>query len=222
MKRGGSPTKGQSPRPDPPTHYQMPHPDRLEEFVRAHREEFDAEPPPAHVWDEVERRLDRRGPQRRAPGHVARVVALYPYWRKAAVACMLLTIGVLSGLLLSDRLGAGALAEGPRRTPVRELEASYRQLLTERVAEIEALGPDSALRVALVGLSQPDSQLASELDAFAEADEHLVLEAMAQEYQAKLDALERVLTRVRASEARQRRPARRTPRVNEAPAVERL
>ena len=201
----------------------MSHPDPLRDLIHDRRADFDAEPPPARVWDALEAELSHDRPGATvAPRTSARVVALYPYWRKAAVACMLLTIGVLSGLLLADRLD-GDEAVAARPTPVRELEASYRQLLAERVAEVEALGPDSALRVALVGLSRPDSQLASELEAFPPADEHLVLEAMAQEYQAKLDALERVLARVRAAEARAGRPQRADRRrLNEAPAAERL
>lgn len=236
-------------RPTPPApHETAPERDALADFVRAHRDQFDADAPPPAVWDAVEAALDApaAGPQARPDGapvrHLphrdvpaapspppeafgrqapsaqafsaqaqppraqppqARIVTMYPYWRKAAVACMLLTIGVLSGLLLSDRLSsAGVAAAGERVTPARELEASYQRLLEERVAEVQRLGPDSALNAELVRFSAPDSQLSAELSTLGAANEHLVLEAMAQEYQAKLDALEHVLSRLRAAEAR--------------------
>ena len=189
-------------RPDAPA-------PRLKAVVRAHRDAFDGEAPPASVWDALESTLDAASaPPASAPTHVyprARILTLYPYWRKAAVACMLLTIGVLSGLLLADRLDTGTSPLATSRdTPLRELEASYQGLLAERIAEVQRLGPDSALNAELAAFSAPDSGLSAELSRLGGANEHLVLEAMAQEYQAKLDALQRVLVRLRAAETRTR------------------
>ena len=216
-------------RPDTPSPERRPERDPLADFVHAHRDGFDAEAPPAVVWDRIEADLGgdptahlrtrpsgaaiRPLPQRDVPAAPppppeapARIVTLYPYWRKAAVACMLLTIGVLSGLLLADRLGGGerGAVAALDADPLRELESTYQRLLEERIAEVRQLGPDSALNADLTAFSAPDSQRSAELSSLGGANEHLVLEAMAQEYQAKLDALERVLGRLRVAETRGR------------------
>lgn len=220
-------------RPTPPRGREpAPERDALADFVRAHREAFDAEAPPPGIWERIgagpaefvgraarERSsaasstdaLDRTPAPRtphapRTPS--ARILTLYPYGRRAAVACMLLTIGVLSGLLLSERLAPRDPVADTPTAPIRELEHSYRRLLEERIAEVQLLGPDSALNAELTSFSRPDSQLSAALAGLGGANEHLVLEAMAQEYQAKLDALEHVLARLRAVETRNRGPRR--------------
>ena len=196
--------------------------DPLGDFIATHREDFDRESPPPAVWEALTRELEPSAFAKTGPtpaAHSARVMRLYPYWRKLAVACMLLTIGVLSGLLIGQRFADGdeSVAYGSNR--VQRLEAGYRAELDRRVAQVSAHTPDSALRAELVSLSQPDLELQRELTTLGSVNEQLVLEALAREYEAKLQALEHVLARLRAAE---RPTPAYAPNVDDSPRVQRL
>ncbi len=203
-------------------------PDALEAFVHQNRAAFDQGRAPRSMWAAINEELGPEASQQ-APQAIVRTIGqaeafaktaqstdnassapsaklleLYPIWRKVAVACMLLTIGILSGVLLSDRIGGGTIADlATGSSNASDIERGYRQELESRVAQVEAFEPDSALRAELVSIAQTDFRTDTELNEAAPSNELVVLQAMAQEYQAKLEVLEHILTRLRdAEEAR--------------------
>jgi len=184
--------------------------DPLQAFVVDNREAFDNEAPPASVWDAIARDLPssearevslKPTPQ---PERVAVVRRLVPFWRQAAVACMLITIGLLGGMLLAgDRDPiAGDDTEVALTNRITELERFYERELDRRMRLVASYAPEAGLRRELASMTQLE---VSEDPAIVGADpaaQREVLEAMAQEYQAKLDALEHVLGQLRKADAK--------------------
>lgn len=135
-----------------------------------------------------------------------------PYWRQAAAAAALLMVGLTGGLFLGGEgvAPAGPVAEvatgveGPGdpnvAARVDELERAYQRAIDSRLAQVDAFGPEPELRRELVSLSRPEFSASAELADAPPGSERAVVEAMVQEYQAKLDALEHVLERLEAAE----------------------
>ena len=113
---------------------------------------------------------------------------------------MLLTIGTLSGLLLAERLDRGDADPLAAASRAAEVERGFQAQLAARLAELEDLRPDSALRAELASLARPDYRSEPGLGGVAASNERLVIETMAIEYQAKLEVVEHILDRLRAAE----------------------
>ncbi len=204
-------------KPIQPPHEQDP----LKVFIDANRGAFDSAEPRPSVWEALERSMPAEGSQpfsqagaqlSRSPGLSSQKRAggqskkggiirqLYPFWRKAAVACMLLTIGVLGGLLLAGD-GKPAVAEQPStETRALELEQYYKREIDRRLAMVASYKPEPELRRELSDMAQSDFRVMQPLDEIPPGNERVVLETIAQEYQAKLHALERVIDRLREAE----------------------
>ena len=190
--------------------------DPLKAFIDAQRDAFDSEAPSPSVWKALERSMPAKEVQlspnpaestskpkvegSNQEGGIIR--QLYPYWRKAAVACMLLTIGVMGGLLLAGDK-APAVAEQSTETRAMELEQYYKREIDRRLAMVASYKPEPEVRRELNDMTQSDFRTQQPFDEMAAGNERVVLETIAQEYQAKLDALERVLNRLREAERAQ-------------------
>ncbi len=175
---------------NPKSHNPNP-PDELRDFIDAHRVHFDDEVPPAHVWEGIEQTF---------PPRQAKVRRLHPYWRKAAVAAMLLTIGLLGGLLLAGERAKVTQADATIADRAAEVERYYQREIDRRLQLVASYEPEPELRRELAGMSQLEFRSDEEFAAPGSGNQRAVLEAMAQEYQAKLDALEHVLEQLREAE----------------------
>ena len=175
-----------------------------------------ATPPPAAAAPRV-----RPGGRRRRGGGLRRFTAT---WRQAAAAAAILLLGVAGGVMLADdapggsargsdpgptganaaapaggaALGGASLASVVER--VDDLERAYRRAIDTRLRQVAAYEPEPDLRRELTSLARPEFRVTAELADAPPGSERAVVEAMVQEYQAKLDALEHVLERLRAAE----------------------
>ena len=203
--------------------------DPLADFVAAHRGDFDDERPGATTWDEICARLDAdavpptagvaRAPRlgRQTRGSTLR--RFTAYWRQAAAAAAILVLGLVGGMLIAgdgeparalrpvaERSSSGeaelAVGEGLVLDRVDDLERAYRNAIEQRLRQVEAYGPDPEVRRELTSLAEPEFSATAELALAPPGSERAVVEAMVAEYQAKLDALEHVLERLRATEQR--------------------
>lgn len=200
--------------------------DPLKAFIDAQRDAFDNEEPSPSIWAALERSLPSEAsqsseatsiqlraredlqlapkPKSAISGQGGGIIRqLYPYWRKAAVACMLLTIGVQGGLLLAGERSAAIAEQSPTETRAVELEQFYKREIDRRLAMVASYKPEPELRRELSDMTQSDFRSQQPFNELAAGDERIVLETIAQEYQAKLDALERVLERLREAERAQ-------------------
>ena len=203
----------------------------LEDFVRRHRGAFDAEPPSDRVWARLAGELDRSGGpaagggggvpplstpevpfgaprtgglRARRGSAVARMLATRG--RQIATATMLLTIGVLGGLLVAERGASERAREDALAAQVAEVEQRYRRELDRRMQLVADYRPEPRLTRELERMARPEFSSQAELASVPPGSERAVLEAMAQEYQAKLDALEHVLEQLREAEQAGARP----------------
>ncbi len=176
--------------------------DPLADFIDTHRADFDAEPPPSRIWDAVDAHLGTASTNeeacRPAPSKL-RVVARR-YGRQLAAASVLLLAGVLLGMLLQSRTTeAVAVSRESLATKTAELDAYYGPQINQRLARVASYRPEPALARDLDELLASSSYPESELLQLDPDAQRFVLEAMAQAYEAKVDALERILSRLQAS-----------------------
>jgi len=201
-------------KPIQPKHEQDP----LKAFIDAQRDAFDNEAPSAAVWAALERSMPAKEVQPRESSAVQLapkpktvipkegdgvIRQLYPYWLKVAVACMLLTIGVMGGLLLAGDNSPAFADQAPTETRAAELEQFYKREIDRRLAMVASYKPEPELRRELSDMTQSDFRSQQPFDELAAGNERIVLETIAQEYQAKLEALERVLNRLQEAERTQ-------------------
>ena len=189
--------------------------DPLKAFIEANRDAFDSAEPKPSVWETLERSIPSEEAKVRTlegvklspkpkteestrEGGIIR--QLYPFWRKAAVACMLLTIGVLGGLLLADKGSPALVEQSSTESRALELEQYYKREIDRRLAMVASYKPEPELRRELSDMAQSDFRVMQPFDEIPPGNERIVLETIAQEYQAKLHALERVIERLREAE----------------------
>ena len=205
-------------RPVEPKHEKDP----LKAFIESNREAFDCEEPRQEIWEAIARNLPQEAvtrplqPAPNASQSKGIIRQLYPYWRKAAVACMLLTIGLLGGMLLADDRGPAVASN--QQTPemqALELERYYQREIDRRLSMVASYRPDPELRRELSDMTVSDFREMQPMEEIPAGNERVVLQAIAQEYQAKLDALERVLERLRDAEQEQPRLNQPGPRSRE-------
>lgn len=65
--------------------------ERLEDFIKSRRKEFDSFEPPEELWGKIEHELDRQEEQKKRP----RVLKLVPVLRVAAVLLIIATAGIV-------------------------------------------------------------------------------------------------------------------------------
>ena len=186
-----------------PNHPQAPQ--RLEDFVAAHRDEFDQDLPSPKLWEQISSQVPALDKSSAAPAPQlkpeAKIRQLYPSLRRLAVACMLLLIGLLVGLLVAEKRVAGYQQSvvDDQRDQIRQLEEQYRHQIEQRLAEVARYDPDPILQQELSSMVESDFRREVAYQEGGNLIDQQLLKAMATEYQAKLDALERVIHRLRAS-----------------------
>ena len=102
--------------------------DRLEDFVRGHRDEFDIHTPPPEIWEKLNRRLPGQA-KKRLPRRWMSIAAV--------LAVALLGSGIVVHSLLFNRAGLrpGAEANSGMRE-LLEAEAYYAQQIHGKLEEI--------------------------------------------------------------------------------------
>jgi len=164
--------------------------DKLEQYVIAHRAEFDLAEPPPHLWQRIEAGMD-------AHERAGRRVPLWRQLRAVAAAAALLLAGGLGGAQWMAHHMQQPEAIARAVVPdFDELTQYYTRTVQVRLARID----DPAVRREVErDLSQLDQVLGELKAALAEAPEsehEAIVQAMIANYQARLDILERVLERI--------------------------
>ncbi len=163
--------------------------DPLERFITEHRDAFDGHNPPLKVWAEIDRSLQRR-PQ-------ARVVQLRSRFRAAASVVLLLLAGGLIGSYLTHSTHRQTAAVLEDVAPEYfELEDYFREQIDARVQQVANLAPDAGVLQDLEQLDRVTEELKRELINAPRGTEAAIVERLIDNYQTKVDILERVLQRL--------------------------
>ena len=170
--------------------------DKLEKYVREHREEFDRAIPDLRVWGELAAELDRPVPVRHLP-----------WYRRPRL------LAAAAALVLAGAMGVywcqvpATITEYPATNgrPIAatedlpEWERQYQRQFAEGYAQLASLQPEPAVQRDLQQMDAVLEELRAELADAPVGAREAIVEAMIQHYQTKLELLEYILTQLRAA-----------------------
>jgi len=167
--------------------------DRLEEFVKQHREEFDLREPDPSVWLKIN------------PANAPMVKERRPLrWLRIAAAIAVIFAGSAAGIYyLTGGSSEAELASNALYIEMQETEAFYTNMVAERYRELQPfLAADPVahemLNADLEELDQVYKELKEDLkDNMANPE---VIEAMILNYRVKLEILEDLLNQLKEKE----------------------
>ena len=168
--------------------------DKLEKFVRENRVAFDDKTPPNLVWEGIEARLNQQVATETTTKIIPLRSRLYQYTKIAAVALLLLTIGGFLGSYWTSQKQAEQLSFGAINEEYQELETFYSEQVNLQMTQLKKYRIDESLMNDIKELDASFSELKKELKTSGkEADNEVIINAMIENYQSKIDILERVL-----------------------------
>jgi len=156
-------------------------PDRLEQFIRTHRESLDDQRAPAHLWHRIDRELH--------PGEVR----VHRMWRWAAVAASGLIL-LMSGYLIGTRTPAAPPIAG--WSEYQETECYYQTRIAQKMDEIKQVGAEPEVLADMQMLDEVYQDLRRQLFDDPNADPQWILSAMIRHQQQKLEIMEKILTHI--------------------------
>jgi len=157
--------------------------DQLEKFVRSNRAAFDSSNPDPGLWNAIEDRLPRKE---------ARRFSIWKLTSVAAVGLVLILSGVIVGMSMNDR-GLDSTAE---YIEFREAEQYYNMQLQQRVNALSQYSYDPTIDDDLDELKEVYNELTTELEDGMEPNKNDIIQALIQNYQTRVELLERVLERL--------------------------
>ncbi|MDX1407520.1 MAG: anti-sigma factor [Saprospiraceae bacterium] len=157
--------------------------DQLEKFIHEHRNRFDDRSPDPALWSAIEARL---------PGQEKRRVVMWKWVAAAAVGLVLILSGVIAGLSINhpDFMDTAEYQE------FREAEHYYSVQLSDRLTQLSNYEYDPAIDTDIRELNTIYEELTAELLRGVHPDKNQVIEALIQNYQTRIELLERVLRRM--------------------------
>ncbi len=166
--------------------------DRLEEFIKNHRDEFDQDSPPPMVWMNIEKSLDNE----KKKGAVVREMStstVIKIMQIAAMFVVVMGVGLLIGLQINNG-NTNALAS-PQLQEFVEAEKHYSSEIDKmwQVVNASNLDDKQTIQEDLNALDAVYNELKNELLSNPKADTDYVVNAMINNYRAKIDILETVL-----------------------------
>ncbi len=163
--------------------------DNLEDFIRSNRADFDMESPDLKVWAGIDNNLGKNQRPRR--------VSLWRNFAAAASVLILLGLGTLIGMQINQQDTARqSLADVSLEH--QELQQYYEVQLKEKKALLASHHSDPTVYEDLQQLESFLEELKGELQAAPKDSEEQIVRAMIENYQDRLEILERVLSRVKS------------------------
>ena len=164
--------------------------DNLEKFILEHRREFDREVPGLKVWANIDRELDAKRPVR---------IVWMRRLKVAAAAAVLIAVSCIIGFQAGTKsVEAKALADiSPEHA---EMEQFFNEQINEKMAQLVSYRQDGFVRPDLQDLDAVYEDLKKELQDAPVGSEEVVIQAMINNYQTKIDILEQVLDKVKTTE----------------------
>lgn len=163
--------------------------EKLEKYIIENRADFDQAVPSLKVWAEIDKTLEKRNGRR---------VFLWKCIRVAAAVAVLVVSGVVGGAFFTGQFDNqhGAVAQlAPEHA---ELEQYYTHELAQKTKQLVSLQHDGINKVQedLARLDETFLELMQEYKKLPPGSGAPLIQAMLENYQTKLDILERVLDKV--------------------------
>lgn len=160
--------------------------DNLERFIEKNREAFDSEYPSDALWSNIQKSIP-----------VVKPKTKIHWWKYAAAAMLFMICGVGIGFFINS---APADQQFIAAEKVRDSEQHYTQLVNNKMDELSNYDFDKSVLKDLELLDEIHLELKEELVAQSGANSEIVIQAMMKNYQVKLNALERILGKLKEKE----------------------
>ena len=171
--------------------------DKLEKFVRENRQAFDAKTAKAFVWEGIESKLNEQAESKGITKVISLRSRIYRYAKVAAVGLVLLTIGGFLGSYWTDQNQEKQFSFGVINEEYQELETFYAAQVNLQLNQLGGYRLDESLMKDIEELDASFEELQKELKIQGvEADSEEIINAMIDNYQSKIEILERVLSRL--------------------------
>ena len=171
--------------------------DRLEDFVKQHREQFDQREPDPSIWLKI-------NPANQRDAQVVKQEHRPLRWLRIAAAVAMIFAGSTAGIyFLTGEKADPDLYGSDLYTEIRETEQYYSRMVADRYEELQPF---------LAGNPLAEEMLTSDMDELDEVYEELkedlkdnasnpeVIEAMILNYRVKLEVLEDLLNQLKEKE----------------------
>jgi hypothetical protein len=166
--------------------------DNLEQFIQAHREQFDEAVPALKVWAEIDRAVQQQ--KVRPKFQLIRIL------RVAAAVALLLGIGGLGGSYLANLRQQDPVAIIESVNPEYfDMEKRFQEQIDQKVQQLVKYEPNSSLLKDMKQMDAVMAELKRELSVAPKGQEEAIISTMIQTYQNKVRILENVLEQVRQS-----------------------
>ncbi|MCB0628289.1 MAG: hypothetical protein R2824_19065 [Saprospiraceae bacterium] len=169
--------------------------DHLEQFIQANREAFDDARPSLKVWADIDRALE---PKKSRFFHLRRIL-------QSVAAVMLLLV---AGALIGHQLSRGSSSvESTAETLARispdlaELESFYNQQINEKFALLANYPQRESVAADFAQIDETMEELRAEIAKAPVGMEQEIVTNLLRSYKLKVQILERVLERIRATDA---------------------
>ena len=164
--------------------------EKLEKYIVDNREAFDCAVPSLKVWAAIDKSLEKKSGRR---------VRMWKTLRVAAAAAILVVSGLAGGAYLNGNFNQqqGAIAQlAPEHA---DLEKFYTEQVEQKTKQLVSLQIDgfATIQADLKKLDDTFAELMQEYKKLPPGSGDMVIQAMLENYQAKVDILERVLEKVR-------------------------
>jgi hypothetical protein len=174
--------------------------DKLEKFVKEHRDEFDSFEPRPDLWQDISKELHQKKTPRRL---------LWPdgalLWKYAAAIALLISVSFIiwkqlptDNLTTSSPVAEREQVQGLKEVPsqIAEVESYYTSLIQEKQAEIgtydlKSLGIEENLKQDIAGLDSSYNRLKREL--LDTPNKEQIMDAMILNLQMRMEILNRQL-----------------------------
>jgi len=170
---------------------------KLEKFVQENRDAFDDKFPSEMLWENINNKLNEAEVGKTEAKIIPLRSRLYRYVSIAAIGLVLLTVGGLIGSYLTQQQQGENLSFGAISEEYEELETYYSQRVNTKVNELKKYRYDDNVIDDINELDSAYEELEKELKAQgAAADNEEIINEMIENYQTKIEILERVLNRL--------------------------
>jgi hypothetical protein len=159
--------------------------DRLEQYIRSHREDFDEQNPDPALWEQIASRLPE-------PQATVRRLVMWKWMTAAAVTLALVMSGVVAGIYM----GAGGNTQDPAYAEFLQAQQYYNSEYSKKKSELAQYVQDPEVDRDLKELDQMHAELSAEFSKSTNPDKSELINAMIQVYRTRIELLERVLNKV--------------------------
>jgi len=178
--------------------------DNFEKFVKNNREDFDTAEPNVQIWANIEQQLNANV-QKSSPLRIVKSeqktvrMRILRYASVAAIGLLLLTVGGVIGSYWTTNNGAMANNEmtlSDVSDEYAEVENFYAQQVNVKIGELKKYNYDESILKDIAELDTAFQELKQELGNAPEMTDEEIIHAMIENYQMKIEILERVLERM--------------------------